>query len=287
MKRKKIDCKTAKELCLISLLSSIGLLPKNENQKDAWYPSPFREETNPSFKVSKKLNRWYDHGEGIGGNTLDFVIKFKKFTVKEALLYLSDNSFSFHQQYSYLENLPEEKKKYEFKIVKTQNLQNHALINYLKSRKITYEIARLFCFEIYYKNNGKRYFSIAFKNDSGGLELRNKYFKGCYGKKDIRTIKNGSKTLNIFEGFIDFLSFLTLKQNKVNEDFMITNSTCLVEKSLQYLKNYDVVKTFFDNDESGIIATKLIQKNCKKEFRNMSEKYKEYKDLNDYLLAFY
>jgi DNA primase len=280
MKEKKIDCNSAREICMIDLLHNLGYRSEKENEKDAWYRSPFRNETVPSFKISKKLNRWFDHGEGIGGNTLDFIIRLKNCSVKEALIYLSEDSFSFHQQ-QYFKEEPTS----NFELIKKQNLQNQALINYLESRKISYEIARLYCFEIYYKSNGKRYFSIVFQNDSGGIELRNKYFKGSCNKKHITTIKNGSDTLNIFEGFFDFLSYLTLYPNRTNEDFIIINSTSLVEKSIKYLEDYDIIRTFFDNDSSGKNATKLIEHSCQNKLRNQSLKFKGYKDLNDYLLS--
>ena len=73
---------------------------------------------------------------------------------------------------------------------------------------------------------------------------------------------------------------------KANEDFIITNSTSLVKNTIEVLPNYTTVKTFFDNDDSGIKATKLIQANCKREFLNESLKFKKYNDVNDYLMAY-
>ncbi|MGC1633394.1 MAG: hypothetical protein WA749_14895, partial [Gelidibacter sp.] len=36
-------------------------------EKEAWFLSAFRPEAQTSFIVSKNKNRWYDHGEGVGG----------------------------------------------------------------------------------------------------------------------------------------------------------------------------------------------------------------------------
>jgi len=65
---------------------------------------------------------------------------------------------------------------------------------------------------MYYTYNGKSYFALAFANESGGYELRNRYYKGCYGHKDISLIpgrNTASKSVAVFEGFMDFLSALT------------------------------------------------------------------------------
>jgi len=280
-----MNCKKAKEISLALILKKINAIEKKKTKNEIWYLSPLRNEKDASFKIDIIKNLWYDFGLGKGGNVLDFVMLYYKCNIKEALNILDNNSFSFHQQTSYPEQSSTEKNKSNLHIIKTQNLQNKALISYLKSRKISYEIARLYCFEIYYKNKGKRYFSIAFKNDSGGLELRNKYFKGCYDKKDITTIKNDSSTLNIFEGFIDFLSFLELKKESHKQDFLILNSISMANNIQSNLGGYDLVNLYLDNDYSGKeLNKKLIKKiNCRSV--DCSKVYKEYKDLNEYLMS--
>jgi len=37
--------------------------------------------------------------------------------------------------------------------------------------------------EIYYKIDPKNYFGLSFKNNSGGYEVRNRYFKGSSNRK--------------------------------------------------------------------------------------------------------
>ena len=172
----------------------------------------------------------------------------------------------------------------------------------MHERKIDVSLARKYCKELHYyvntpklqsdiatvsQNNKviKPYYAIALKNDCGGYETRNKIFKNCLIVKAITTIDNGSKTLNLFEGFSDFLSYLTLIPPKTKENFIITNSTSIVKDTIELLPKYDLVKTFFDNDSSGIKATKLIQENCKKGFINESLKFKNHKDVNDYLIS--
>lgn len=48
--------------------------------------SPFRSETEPSFKINLERNIWYDFGLGTGGNVIDFAMQhFNMGTVGSAL----------------------------------------------------------------------------------------------------------------------------------------------------------------------------------------------------------
>lgn len=64
-----------------------------------------------------------------------------------------------------------------------------------------------------YELDVKEYYGIGFKNDSGGYEIRNPYIKTSSAPKDIKTITNNAKEAVVFEGFFDFLSFITIHKN--------------------------------------------------------------------------
>ena len=100
MKKEKLNCKSARNISITEVLRKLEHFPKRESEKEAWFLSPFRSETQASFKVSKILNRWYDHGKGIGGNVIDLVSQIFNCSVQEALVFLNENIsfFSFHQQ---------------------------------------------------------------------------------------------------------------------------------------------------------------------------------------------
>ncbi|MCG8732470.1 toprim domain-containing protein [Tenacibaculum finnmarkense] len=285
MKKNKISCEQAREYSIIKVLENLGFHPVKTNKKEAWYFSPFRTEKTPSFKVSLTLNRWYDHGEGNGGNTLDLVVLLKKCSISEALFFLSEDKidFSFQKQ----NNIVEEEKKYSINKVKT--LENKALIDYLRSRAISFENAKEYCEEIYYEINKKKYFAISFKNNSNGYEIRNKYFKGCFGTKDMTLIDVGSSCINVFEGFIDFLSYLEIKENLVFENYLILNSLSNKNKALVELKKYSKINLFLDNDLAGNKAAILLKKelNFKGDIKivDYSTIYKKHKDFNDYWVA--
>jgi len=185
-------------------MAKAGHFPSRETEKEAWFPSPFRPETQASFKVSKTKNPWFDHGAGIGGNVIDLVVRLYDCRVRDALYFLSDLpiSFSFHPQPS---GPPSEEK---MNITEITPIWHFGLESYLKERNIRLETAMEYCKEVYYTFKGKKYFAIGLQNDSGGWELRNKYFKNSSSPKDITWLINIGRTLIVTEGMFDFLTVI-------------------------------------------------------------------------------
>jgi len=95
---------------IVDYLSRLGFKPAKVSRNDYWYLSPFREETTPSFKVNRNMNRWYDFGEGKGGNLVDFGILYHKCSVSDLLKKMS-KSFSFQQQNTGVEKQDDDAKK--------------------------------------------------------------------------------------------------------------------------------------------------------------------------------
>lgn len=88
------------------------------------------------------------------------------------------------------------------------------IIAYLQERGINIGLAKRECRELRFMNADKPYFAIGFPNMAGGYEVRNKYFKGCVAPKDITHIRQQSEPRSVcylFEGFMDYLSFLTIR----------------------------------------------------------------------------
>ena len=112
----------------------------------------------------------------------------------------------------------------------------------LRERCINIEIARQHCQEVHYSANGKAYFAVGFRNDAGGYELRNKYFKGCTSK-EITSMKTSSDACQLFEGFMDYLSFLTMKNwQQPKTDVIVLNSLSNMPKA----KNADDLRQCCD-----------------------------------------
>jgi len=276
-----MNCNQFNSIKLEEVLVSLGHHPTKQNEKEAWYLNPFSTENQASFKLDKRNNIWYLYSEGIGGNNTDFMIKYLNASVKEVLEWAENQIFSsFHQQ-----NFPNQKlenlhKNYE--IIEVKEIQHPALMEYLRTRKV--ENQTEFLKEIHYQMNDKNYFGIGFKNNSGGYEIRNKYSKICLGKKDVSTIKNGSGNVKIFEGFFDFLSFKNIENflEKEPSDYIILNSVSMIHNIKNSLGNYENIELYFDNDEAGNRAVKML----KNELENIEDcrvLYSDLKDLNEYL----
>ena len=277
-----MNCKQFNTIPLEEVLLSIGHLPTKQNEKEAWYLNPFASEAQASFKINKSLNKWYLFSEGIGGNNVDLLKKYLNKTASEVLIWAEDQNFSSFQN----QNIPDQKfenqsKNYE--ILDVNEVRHPALMEYLRERKVGNQTQ--FLHEIHYQMNDKNYFGIGFKNDSGGCEIRNKYSKICLGKKDVSSIKNGSESLRIFEGFFDFLSFKNVENflEKEPVDYLILNSVSMISKIKKSLDNYENIELYFDNDEAGNRAVEMI-KNENKNAEDCRILYSNFKDLNDWII---
>ncbi|MDQ6845614.1 MAG: CHC2 zinc finger domain-containing protein [Bacteroidota bacterium] len=71
MKNNKLNCVAANRIDLVDYLSNLGYRPQKIKNNDYWYLSPLRNEKTASFKVNRKLNVWFDFGEGNGGDLVD------------------------------------------------------------------------------------------------------------------------------------------------------------------------------------------------------------------------
>jgi len=283
-----MNAEQAKKIALEEYLQSYNITPVRRQGNNLWYMSPFREETDPSFKVNLNKNLWHDFGNDEKGNIIKLaMILHRTDSVAQALKSIEDKiphikplSFSFRQQEAF--NALED--------IKVKPLENEALVQYLNERMIPTGLAQRYCKEVYYTCHGKPYFAIAFPNEQGGYDTQNKYFKGCIAPKAITTIDNGKSSCCVFEGFIDFLSYLVLKlrhnsdQSLFKEkDYFILNSVSNTSKLLERLEKYERIYCYLDNDQAGIHSTNEIRKRYGSTVSDQSTQYKEYKDVNDFL----
>lgn len=282
MKREEsigMGCKRARNICIVKTLAKLGHFPTRTTGKEAWFLSPLRSETQASFKVSLKLNRWYDHGLGKGGNILDLIIAINQYTVREALDFLegSDPSFSFHQP------ITGKDKASKIEVNKTQPIQHPGLVQYLDTRGIPLEIAKVYCREVWYRFKGKSYFAIGLENHIGGWELRNPYCKNCSSPKSYTYHENSKVHLVILEGMFDLLSLAVLEPKLVkNSAILILNSLAFMDRIKPLLSNYIKIQLYMDNDAAGKKATNELL-TCFSQAIDYSGSYSQYKDLNEKL----
>ena len=259
-------------------LAQKGISPKQERLGYGMYLSPFRTETAPSFKVDYNQNLWYDFGSGEGGSIIDLVMKLEHCNFREAVAKLENGSFSFHWAESVHSTNP------TLQIVSVKPLQDSRLIHFLQSkRSIDIEIAKQYCKEIHYTTCGKPFFAIGFQSDAEGWELRNEYFKGSSSPKSPTTIGSSSPTCLLYEGFMDMLSYLTLKKvTRPTVDIAVLNSVHNLHRAESFLQSHQTIHCFLDNDESGKRTLEAVRK-LGRETIDQSSFYRNHKDLNEYL----
>ncbi|KXB37761.1 hypothetical protein HMPREF1870_02315, partial [Bacteroidales bacterium KA00344] len=161
-----------------------------------------------------------------------------------------------------------------------------------KVRCIDLEKAKPFLKCISYEVRGRCYQAIGFANQSGGYELRdNGLFKGTIAPKDITLIFTDKQTEHaidkplpvcVFEGFVDFLSFLSMKE-EITSVCLVLNSVSNVARTVRCLNDRHLthIRAFLDNDDAG---RRAVQEFAGAGFHveDMSIHYKDFKDLNEF-----
>lgn len=290
-KNNKMNCSKINQIPFSQILDNFGMKPVKQTNKESWFLSPFREEKLASFKVNLASNRFHDFGNGAKGTVVDFWCRYKSCNVKTAIKEIS-NIFSFPKQVIITKQISRKADLKEsapqLKIIEVKPLSINILKDYLSQRGLSNRVYS-YINEVHFEINGRKNFSIGFMNDNGGYELRNKLFKGCSSKTITTLIKKGSTTLCVFEGFIDYLSYLerTIENEnpvvrdffmEINESFLILNSLAIVQKAKPYFSQFEKIDLYLDNDRAGQRLTDEILS----EYSNINDCSKTYNQLKDY-----
>ncbi|MFV0292884.1 MAG: hypothetical protein ACK5II_06575, partial [Paracoccus sp. (in: a-proteobacteria)] len=225
----------AKCIPLAQYLERQGFKPQKARQggRELWYHSPIRDgDENPSFKVDTVKNLWFDHGVAHGGNIINLVRELCACDVRDALRHLEQTRL-----YSPALSVPvlsagmsrgasrrseavpekqaaegEKEKSGAFELVAAKPLQHPALLQYLTKRGIDHDIACKYLSQIEFKapQSAGTYFALGYPAGDG-FEARNALFKGFVGTGKAVSFhdKPGSTRLQVFEGFMDLLSYLS------------------------------------------------------------------------------
>ena len=295
---KEEELSRIKRYPIVEYLERKGIKPVRRTPAYALYRSPLRAETHPSFKVDTEKNLWIDYAEGRGGSLIDLCMRLEGCTLSEAIHRLGqtapDNTvYSSHKDFSQNNLQPTMAANETRKLISISDTLPPHLQEYLtKVRCIDLEKAKAFLKCISYEVRGRRYQAIGFANQSGGYELRdNGTFKGAIAPKDITLIVTDKQTEHaidkplpvcVFEGFMDFLSFLSMKE-EIASHCLVMNSVSNVARTIRYLNDHNLthIRAFLDNDDAG---RRTVQEFVKVGFKveDMSRYYKDFKDLNEF-----
>ena len=273
-----------KQVSIVDYLAQTGYKPKLIKGVNYWYCSPLRTELTPSFKVNAERNQWYDFATGDHGDIIDLVCALQHCSTAEAMRRLAAlKGIRLAPPFSFGGTTPVRSQTPSMELISVQPVKHPKLLLYLSERGLQPSDVSPFLSEVYYRVSEKCFFALGFQNDAGGWELRNPYFKGCFAPKAITTIKGtDSHKLQLFEGFMDFLSWRKLHP-EVQDDSIILNSLTLLPKLIPSLHPYPIIESLLDNDEAGDRATKQLF-DAGLPVKDIRACYAPYKDINEYLI---
>lgn len=277
-----MDARQMREIPIADFLNAMGIHPTKQKGNALWYSAPYRTERTPSFKVDTNKNVWFDFGIGKGGDIFDLAGEFigsKDFLLRAAFIAKSGTSPLPVMEHPQIRA----EKEPVFEDIWVRPLQDAKLLGYLKEQGINAHVAKPNCEEVRYRVHGKRYYAIGFRNEAGGLELRNRFFKGCIPPKDISLKRNGSDVCAVFEGFMDYLSAMQL--GTIASNWLVLNSVSNVEKAMKVLGVYRRIECYLDNDDAGRRTLERLRADFGEKVIDCSSLYADHKDLNEFLLS--
>lgn len=289
--QQKMNSAQAKALPLLTVLEKLWYQPHHREKNDVWFISPFREEKTPSFKVNLNLNTWYDFGGwGQGGTIIDlFMCLYSLDSISKALGMI--DQLGYGSALAPIQKVAPVRSRQPVKkpvIEDIRPIENLALIQYLASKWIDVELARLYLSEIHYQQGESTFYSLGYPNTSQGYEHRNKHFKGTLWSKAITVFEWSEQKggrVAIFEGITDFLSLLHLHQKQHNPiDVIILNSVSLTQQAVAEIKKrgYTQAQAYLDNDTAGREAFKFLSESLPEvTLTDHSGAYANFKDLNE------
>lgn len=247
----------AKSVCIVDYLEKKGYQIEAKKGNRHYVENPFahgQKTTSFQVKEGSEGQRFVCYRTGKKGDIIQLVREFERLSFPEAVRSLLNLS-----GVESVSNIPTETKTFEVLEVlpfgSTKELEDYAF-----RRHIAPAICREYLKEVHFSSiiNGQRLFALSIgQNLRGGYYVRNsknKYTVGAPGLNVIRFDKGN--TYFVFEGFFDFLAFLTLKKLP-GANAIILNSAA----NSQYIKTIPFcpqgrtrLVCYLDNDNGGANA---------------------------------
>lgn len=240
---------------IVSYMMSCGYAKQTKRGKWQLFYSPLRADKKASFGVNTVLNTWADFGTEYGGDIISLVMVMEKLNFNKACEFILEGGkvqFIPH-------NAVEEKNSLKVKEV-TVNIPS--LFNYMCCvRRISKQVYEQHCKTVAVDFGYSEYpipiYAVGFQNDKGGWEVRNSEYKISSQPKWFTTIGEDTQRVNLFEGFINYLSALTYF-GKLSGRTYVLNGAGQVPHILGELQGKHVMY-YGDNDETGNKLLKKIQ----------------------------
>lgn len=284
-----MNCQEINQLNPVAVLGRMGIKSVGMQGNEILFKAPYRDDSKASLSFNIEKQVWVDFGTGKAGKLVDLLMLiYKVDTVSEMLSLFNKEFVSGSFSFSQPKEKPKSIQKTILKVISISEVHTGVLTKYLNHRGISPSSWKPFLKEMILENSVKRFSNLAFKNDSGGYEVRNPFMKNgiCIGVKDITSISNSKSCVLVFEGFFDFLSFIEFGGFK-DQSVIVLNSIVNTSKAgrklaIEFSDPDQEIVLYLDNDEGGKSATKAIMDQFPNAV-NKADRYKNHKDLNEYL----
>lgn len=304
MKSRYYDLQHSKAIPIGDYLHACGIEPAKRYNGYALYHAPYREDPNASLKVDFRQNLWHDYGTSQDGSIIDLVMRMRGSSAYEAMAHLAEEKattlapFPFHREARIEQKRKEQRPSNTRRILSIseelplhlQRLLRRGLL--CRSEVGISTLCRADFLGVY---DGRRELVVTSRKNSRLILKNSRLFcekvstdfsapSKCLFPITVAGEANNA-SLCIFEGFMDFLSLLTMK-GKEFAPCLVLNSVSNLPRVIDYLyeKGIDAVRAFLDNDQAGRQALQGTQSSGIK-VEDMSRHYSQHKDLNDYHIA--
>lgn len=292
-----------RDLSIADFLGKLGHHPVKKSGKELFYHSMLRktEGNTPSFTVWDEGGKWMDRGgagpSGIqGGGIVQLGMAYwPELSFVEVLNKISETSgrqLSARPSYQDRPRIKDiQPSEPAFVLVSTRPVgSNYVLTQYLESRGIL-DVAKDRMRELYYRHSSQNskdtrpYYALGWQNELGNWEFANaKGFKSSIGKKSISVVPGNPAHAVLFEGYMDYLSWLKTNRPAVPPTAVVLNSIVQLQAAILRVKDVPDIDVYFDNDRAGRETTKKIIEVLPRAL-DRSDEYLGYKDYNDKLRA--
>lgn len=257
-----------------------------------------------SFKISNGLWHWFSQSIG-GRSAIDYLIKVRGYSLPDAV---KEVNRTMGRAFVPEDIRPVKRKSFR---LPERNSDNAEVIRYLTGRGIDEELVQSLIDEgLIYES--RKYHSAVFVGlDESGIPVHASYrstagnakgdFGGSSKQHAFRIECDGAKTVRVFEGAIDLLSYITLcgmwGKEWRNESLISTagvsasktNDEVKLPPALRrYLEKHPETETVilhFDNDAAGRACTGQIRSVLCGRYKVKQVRPKTGKDYNEYLMA--
>lgn len=297
-----VDVSTLENISIVDFLARLGHHPVKKSGKEHFYHSMLRDtkKETPSFTVWDGGGRWMDRGGAgetniKGGGIIQLGMAYwPRLSFVEVLHKIKEvNNLdtALIPEYVPPKKYPAQQDEpgYKFEVVNIRPVgSNFILTQYLQSRGIL-DVAKGHLSEIYYRHRDKlddqrTFYAVGWQNEHQNWEFSNaKGFKSSTGAKGISVVPGNPVHAILFEGYMDYLSWLKENRPQILPTAIVLNSIVLLDHAIEKIRDVPRVDVYFDNDSPGRKCTGQLLKEVPHAV-DRSYEYQGYKDYNEKLM---